>query len=306
LQLSSGTRGAVIEIASNRPGEIERLSLILNATAGIITSVGPVHLEGFGSLEGVMKEKCSLAAHVSSDGFIVINHDDIPVDRIRSQFKGKIITFGSTDSAEYYATAVRQDLRKGTEFLINGGEPAAIPVPGMHNVLNALAATAAARELGIDFDRIRRGLSSFAGGKMRMEIMEIYGAMAVNDAYNANPRAMRESISTIMAMPAARRILALGDMLELGEYADEAHHSLGLYLGQAKPDLVYLLGESSGVVRSGALESGMHSEQIHCCARGEEIAASLKSILRPGDLLLVKGSRGMQMERILQLLGDEK
>ncbi|RJP24811.1 MAG: UDP-N-acetylmuramoyl-tripeptide--D-alanyl-D-alanine ligase [Candidatus Abyssobacteria bacterium SURF_5] len=305
LKLAPEIKAAVIEIASNSPGEIARLSSILNPTGGIITSVGPVHLEGFGSLEGVMNEKCSLAGFIAPDGFLVINHDDIPVERIGSGFKGKITTFGAADSADFYATAVRQDLKNGAEFLVNGREPMTVPVAGLHNILNALAATAAARELGIDFEQIRCGLRRFAGCKMRMEILDLRGITAVNDAYNANPRAMRESISTVMAMPAARRILVLGDMLELGDYAREAHRSLGLFVGQLGPDLLYLMGSFADEVRAGAVDAGLQANRISCFARPEEIATSLREILQPQDLLLVKGSRGMRMERVLHLLNEE-
>jgi UDP-N-acetylmuramoyl-tripeptide--D-alanyl-D-alanine ligase len=305
LRLAPDTRMAIIEIASNSPGEIARLSPILNPTAGIITSIGPVHLEGFGSIEGVMREKCSLAAHISSQGFVVINHDDIPLEKVSSIFHGKVVTFGTRKVADFYATDVRQDVRYGTEFLLNGSEPMAIPVPGMHNVLNALAAIAAARELDIDFGTIRRGLSHFVGGKMRMETLQVRGATIINDAYNANPRAMRESISTIMAMPAERRILVLGDMLELGDYAREAHRSLGSFVGEMHADLLYVAGAFAGEVREGALEGGLKEEQVHCCTNAEEIAASLHDYLRSGDLLLVKGSRGMQMERVIEVLSEE-
>ncbi len=304
LRLAPDTRSAVIEIASNSPGEIPRLSQTVSPTAGIITSIGPVHLEGFGSIEGVMMEKCSLAANVSADGFMVINSDDIPASRISSFFNGKIITFGAADSADYFATEVRQDLEHGTEFLVNDAEPVSIPVAGMHNVLNALAAIAAARELGYGFDRIRRGLKHYTAAKMRMETVKIKGATVVNDAYNANPRAMRESISAVMAMPAGRKLLALGDMLELGEYAREAHHSLGLYVASLQPAVLYLVGDYSGEVRDGALEGGLQAERIKCCADTGEIAALLKENLSPRDLLLVKGSRGMQMERVIQLLEE--
>jgi UDP-N-acetylmuramoyl-tripeptide--D-alanyl-D-alanine ligase len=306
LRIAPETRAAVIEIASNSPGEIARLSQILSPTAGIVTGVGPVHLEGFGSIEGVMKEKCSLAAVIPPDGFVVINRDDIPVERVQSLFKGKVVTFGSTVSADYYATDIRQDLRQGAEFRVNGEEPASICVPGEHNILNALAAIAAARELGMSFGLIRSGLRRFTGGKMRMERVQVRGATVINDAYNANPRAMHESISTVMSQPAARKILVLGEMLELGDYAQEAHHSLGSFVGELEPDSLYLLGSSAGRVREGAMEAGMRPERIHCCANTEEIAESLRHDLRPGDLMLVKGSRGMRMERIIQLLNDEK
>jgi UDP-N-acetylmuramoyl-tripeptide--D-alanyl-D-alanine ligase len=306
LRIAPETRAAIIEIASNSPGEIARLAQILSPSAGIITSVGPVHLEGFGSIEGVMKEKLSLVANVPPDGFVVINHDDIPVERVQSLFKGKVVTFGSTGSADYHATDIRQDLQQGAEFRVNGEEPASIPVAGEHNILNALAATAAARELGMSFDLIRRGLRRFAGGKMRMERVQVRGATVINDAYNANPRAMHESISTVMSQPAGRRILVLGDMLELGDYAQEAHHSLGSFVGELRPESLYLLGSFAGRVREGAMEAGMQPERIHCCANAEEIAVSLRYILRPGDLMLVKGSRGMRMERIIHLLNEEK
>ncbi len=306
FRIDSTTEAAVIEIASNAPGEIARLARILRPTAGIITNVGPVHLEGLATVEGVFKEKASLIPHISADGFLVVNGEDIPVERVRPMFGGKVITFGLKESADFHPTDIRQDVKTGTEFLMNGKEPLRISTVGTHNVLNALAAVAAATVLGVDGDSIRQGLEGFAPGKMRMEVREHRGATIVNDAYNANPRAMRESISTVMAMPAKRRILALGDMLELGEHAREEHRSLGRFVGRSGADLLYVRGDFSSEVRDGAVEGGMQSERVYCCADAAEIATSLKYILGPDDLLLVKGSRGMRMEQVVQLLLEEE
>ncbi len=305
LRIDSGTESAVIEIASNAPGEIGRLAQTLSPTAGIITNIGPVHLAGFGSIEGVLNEKCALIDHISSDGFAVINEEDIPLDRVRAKFSGKVITFGLKPSADFHVAEIRQDIRTGTEFLLNGKDQLHIPLAGVHNVLNALAAIAAAVQLGVDMGTIQQGLNKFSAASMRMELRECRGATIVNDAYNANPRAMRESISTVLAIPAQRKILALGDMLELGDYSREAHRSLGHYIGQCRPDFVYLVGEFGPEVRDGALEEGLSSECIRCCTTTDEIAASLKSVLRSGDLVLVKGSRVMRMERVVHLLCEE-
>ncbi|MBI5117026.1 UDP-N-acetylmuramoyl-tripeptide--D-alanyl-D-alanine ligase [Candidatus Poribacteria bacterium] len=306
LRIGAGTQAAVIEIATNAPGEIGRLARTVSPTAGIITNIGPVHLEGLGSIEGVFNEKCSLVPNISPSGFLVIHEEDIPADRVRSMFGGAIVTFGLRESADFHAAQIRQEAGMGSSFLLNGKDTIRIPVVGEHNVVNALAAIAAAVQLGVSIDDIRSGLAGFSSGGMRMEFLRFRGATIINDAYNANPRAMRESISTVMAMPARRRILVIGDMLELGEYAHDAHHSLGQYIGQEKPDLLYVRGEHSPEVRDGALESGMQPERVYCCAGAGEIAASLRYILGPDDLLLVKGSRGMRMEEVIEILLKDK
>jgi len=304
LQLASETEAAVIEIASNAPGEIECLSRILSPTAAIITNIGPVHLEGFGTIDGVFREKCSVLPHIRSAGFVVVNKEDMTPEQIDPIFKGKIITFGQEESADFFAGEIRQDIKAGTEFLLNNKEPIRIPILGTHNVHNALAAIAAATELGIDIDTIREGLREFPATAMRMEIQEYKGATIINDAYNANPRAMRASISTVMAMPAERRILVLGDMLELGTYSAVEHRSLGHYAGLSGPDQLYLVGDFKDESREGALEAGMQSERIHCCNDVEDIGTSLKYTLHSGDLVLLKGSRGMRMEDALQPLKE--
>jgi len=305
LNIGPDTEAAVLEIASNTPGEIEQLARILSPTAGIITNIGPVHLEGFGAIEGVFKEKSRLVPHVRSGGFMAVFEDDIPPERIRPMFTGKIVTFGLRESADYRADDIRHDINAGAEFLLNGAQSLRIPIVGAHNVLNALAAIAAATELGVDMDTIRAGLEKFSASAMRMEVRGCRGATIVNDAYNANPRAMRESISTIIGMPAERKILALGDMLELGDLSPMAHRSLGQFIGRTGIDLLYVCGELSGEIAEGAMEAGMQAERVFRCADPGEIALSLKYILREGDLLLVKGSRGMQMERVVQMLSED-
>ena len=305
LRIGTDTEAAVIEIASNAPGEIARLAEILSPTAGIITNIGPVHLEGFGAIEGVFEEKISLLPHIGAGGFLAVHEEDVPPERIRSMYGGRIITFGLKQSADFFATDIRQDTDAGMEFLLNGKDPLRIPILGRHNVLNALAAIAAATQMGADIDLIRAGLEKFPPSAMRMEVRELRGATIINDAYNANPRAMRESISTAVEAPAERRILALGDMLELGEPARAAHRSLGRYIGRAGVDLLYVCGEFADEVGAGAVEASIQAERVYRCANADEIAASLKYILRPGDLLLVKGSRGARMERVVQLLFEE-
>jgi UDP-N-acetylmuramoyl-tripeptide--D-alanyl-D-alanine ligase len=274
LRIGAGAEAAVLEIASNAPGEIERLAWVIAPTAGIITNIGPVHLEGFGDMEGVFKEKSSLAPHVSSEGFLV-------------------------------ATDIKQEIGGGAEFTLNGAKTLRIPLVGAHNVLNALAAIAAATRLGVEPDLIRAGLERFSAQPMRMEVSRYRGAAIVNDAYNANPRAMREAISTVTDAPAKRKILALGDMLELGEFSVVAHRSLGQFIARAGVDLLYACGEFAGEIVVGAMEAGMQAERVLRCDGPDEIAASLKYILGDGDILLVKGSRGMRMERIVQLLSEE-
>jgi UDP-N-acetylmuramoyl-tripeptide--D-alanyl-D-alanine ligase len=299
LRIGSDTEAAVLEIASNTPGEIGLLARTLSPTAGVVTNIGPVHLEGFGTIEGVFEEKTSLIPHIRSGGYLVVCKEDISPERVRSMFDGEVITFGSDESADFFATDIRNDMNKGTDFLLNGEEELTIPIVGRHNVRNALAAIAAATAQGMGIDAIRAGLEKFTASAMRMEAREHRGATIINDAYNANPRAMRESISTVLEAKAERRILALGDMLELGAQAVEEHRSLGQYIGGAGIDLLYACGEFGAAVIEGAIEAGMQAERAYVCEDADGIAVSLKYILREGDVLLVKGSRGMQMERVV-------
>jgi UDP-N-acetylmuramoyl-tripeptide--D-alanyl-D-alanine ligase len=272
---------------------------------GIITNIGPVHLEGFGTIKGVFREKISLIPHIRSGGTLVIHQEDVPEDRIASTFDGTLVTFGFKESADFYAVGIEQDINRGTEFLINGKEKLLIPVLGEHNVLNALAALAAAKQLGASMGAIAQGLATFSASAMRMQICKYHGATILNDAYNANPRAMREAILTAVSIPAERRIFAFGDMLELGEHAHEAHFSLGRHIGGVNPDFLFLVGTFSDDVRDGALEAGMQPDRLYCCNDTGEIATSLRTLLRTGDLLLVKGSRGMRMENVIQRLIEE-
>lgn len=308
LRLDSSIEAAVIEIASNAPGEIASLARMVSPTGGIITNVGPVHLEGLHSIEGVFAEKCSLIPHISQEGFLVVG-DDMPIDRIRGMFKGKVVTCGSKPESDFRATSIRQHTAKdgaffGTEFLLNEGESVRMPILGAHNVRNALAAIAAATQLGASIDSVREALARFVPAEMRMQMLETRGITIVNDAYNANPLSMREAIATAMAMPGSRRVLVLGGMLELGEQAREEHRLLGRYIGPLRPDLVCLKGEFGSAVMEGARESGMQEEQVRVCDDAKEIADFLKDFLRAGDLVLVKGSRGMRMEEVVRLLRE--
>jgi len=305
LRMDSDTEVAALEIASNAPGEIDTLAEILSPTAGIITNIAPVHLEGFGTIDGVFAEKSSMITHIRDGGFLVVHADDVPTERVRPMFDGEIITFGMNDAADYFAIDIKQDIETGSQFLLNGEHALAIPIVGEHNVLNALAAAAAAERLGADIDSICAGLEEFATSGMRMQVLRHRGATIINDAYNANPRAMHEAIATILNAPAQRRILALGDMLELGDGARSEHSSLGKHVGGSGIDLLYVCGEFAGDVAAGAVEAGMQAERVYRCEDAEEIATSLKYILRDGDLLLVKGSRGMRMERVVDLIIEE-
>jgi UDP-N-acetylmuramoyl-tripeptide--D-alanyl-D-alanine ligase len=243
--------------------------------------------------------------HIRSGGFLVVYADDVPLQRAQPMFDGKIITFGSKEGFDFFPIDIRQDIETGTRFALNGESEVSIPILGEHNVLNALAAIAAATELGVGMDAIKAGLKKFSASAMRMEALKYRGATILNDAYNANPRAMRESISTILKTPATRRILALGDMLELGDLAPTAHRSLGQHIGRAGIDLLYACGQFGGEIVDGAIEGGMQAERACACEDTEEIATSLRYILREGDVLLVKGSRGARMERVIEQMIQE-
>jgi UDP-N-acetylmuramoyl-tripeptide--D-alanyl-D-alanine ligase len=308
LRLRKRDRVAVVELGTNYPGEIARLAKIAEADLAIVTSVAAAHLEGLRSLAGVAREKGALYQNVRADGAIAVNLDDPWVSRLGAKFNGKKITYGKGGALRAKNIKLRD--AKGMAFTLKAGRRECqirLNYLGRHNVSNALGAAALALGAGASLSAVRRGLAKAEPYSMRMQLDSWQGVGIINDAYNANPASMLAALGTLSEVPCrGQRVAVLGDMFELGRHSQREHRQLGKAAAQAKLQQLCLLGQQAGAVRRGALGAGMTPEKIFIGKDHGDIAAHLRARLKAGDWLLVKGSRGMKMEKVLGELAGGK
>jgi UDP-N-acetylmuramoyl-tripeptide--D-alanyl-D-alanine ligase len=304
LRLTKKHRIAVVELGTNQPGEIKRLTEIADPDIGVITAVAAAHLEGLHSLAGVAREKGALYQGVRRNGVIAVNVDDPWVRRLGAKFSGKKLTYGAAGQLRARSLRIRD--AQGMSFeLHHGSQKARIHLNylGRHNVTNALGAAALALAAGVSLPAIRRGLAQAKPFAMRMQRESWRGVGILNDSYNANPGSMKAALETLTLIGGrGKKIAVLGDMFELGKHSGKEHRELGRVAAQAKIHQLYLLGGQARQVRNGALGAGMTSDRVIIAADHSEVARRLRQQLRRGDWLLVKGSRGMKMEKVLQEL----
>jgi len=295
-------RSAVLEMGANHAGEIARMTAIARPDVGLVTVAGPAHLEGFGSLEGVARAKGEIFLGLGEDGVAVINADDAFADLWRG-FAGtrRTVTFGFAAGADLRASSVREAFETGraaVSFELEGpgwSRPVRVPLAGRHNVTNALAAAAAAWAAGFTPDEIQAGLAGTRGAPGRMAVREgLAGSVLVDDTYNASPAAARAAIDFIAGLPGEAWVV-LGDMGELGEGAPELHAEVGRYARARGVARFYGFGALAGMAAE-AFGGGRHCDDI------DALAAALAAELGAGINVLIKGSRSMRMERLVERL----
>lgn len=306
LALTADHQVAVLELGMNHPGEIQRLGEICQPDVGVITNVGPVHLEGVGSIEGVARAKAELLATIAPDGMAVLNADDPRVAAMARQTKRTVLTYGLGPTARVRAEMIRPTAA-GLVFLLHspaGQSPVSLHTPAHFMVGNALAAAAVGDILGMRPETVATGLAKFRPGPGRLQLRELPGDVRlIDDSYNANPASMAAALTTLQLFKGEgqRTVAALGGMLELGETAAELHRQLGETAARSGVERLCVFGEFAPEMLAGARVAGL--TQAHCFSGSHaEIAADLKAWLRPGDCLLVKGSRGMKMETVIEHL----
>jgi UDP-N-acetylmuramoyl-tripeptide--D-alanyl-D-alanine ligase len=270
-------------------------------------NVHPAHTEGVGCVEGVACAKGELISGLSPDAALVYNADDPRVACRAASFKGRRLGFGFGPSAEVRALSRHSQGLAGQVVQVAGAGqtwPLTLAVPGEHQVLNALGAVAVALALGLPAAEACAALADFAAVQRRSQVEVLpSGVTLLNDCYNANPGSMATALCTLMELKGAgRAAAALGDMLELGAGAVEAHRDLGRRAAEAGLDLLVIFGNHRHEVAAGAEEAGLPVGRLQPAATREDAARILKNFLRPGDWLLVKGSRSMKMENIIELL----
>ena len=300
--LTDAHEAAVLELGMNHPGEIDRLGRIARPTIGVVTNVGPAHLEFLGSLDGVARAKGELLAHIDASGWAVLNKDDERVAAMARQCPCKVVFFGTSSGAQVRAEAVEVS-SSGISFdLILPNDRAAITLraPGRFMVSNALAAAAAGHAAGLTAADIKAGLEQFRPEGGRLDLVKTAnGVTIIDDTYNANPASMAAAIETFEALCRGRSAyIVLGDMLELGDQAQDLHAQVGRLAAGAHIVKLYAYGNFSTAVLSGAGSGGMAQNDMFAGSKAD-IAADLIRRLEPGDWLLVKGSRGMAMETVV-------
>lgn len=292
---------AIVEMGTSAPGEIHPLSAAVEPDIAVITNIGASHLEHLGNLDNVFKEKLSIVDGLRKGGLLVVNADDPRLSKLRTNKSYRVLSFGIKRGI-VKPEALRWDENACAHFRI-GRTEFCLNVPGIHNVYNALAAIAVATSLRIPKSVIALALEKFHAANMRMEIRNGVGIKVVSDCYNANPSSTRMALQTIGALEASgRKIAVLGDMLELGEKAQELHREIGNQVALQHFDMLVAVGSLSLETQKGALESGMNLESAVHFDTVIEAIRFLAEQIRFGDIVLVKGSRGMKMEQIVDRL----
>lgn len=308
LQLGGGHGAAVLEMAMRGPGEIRRLAEIAAPAVGVLTNIGETHLERLGTVENIARAKAELLESLPPDGTAVLNGDDPRVRGVAGRSVAPVVYYGFEPGAAITGHDLDVDGEGRPRFTIitpRGRTRVSLPVPGRHNASNALAAAAVGTILGLDLDEIRAGLEGLSLTAMRMEIRHpANGLVILNDAYNASPVSTRAALRVLadLKVESGRRLAVLGNMLELGPYAEAGHREVGEAAAAMEPAALVLVGDLARLAGEAAIAGGLDPDRVHFCPSNARACAVLEDLVRPGDVILVKGSRGMAMEEIVRYL----
>lgn len=307
LRLGGREKAAVLELGTNRPGEIGRLTEIAEPDIGLITSIGPAHLSGLGSVAGVAREKGALFRRMNRRGVAVVNLSDARVRRAGEGFKGRRVTYGNEGAVRAEEPSM---LRSGRlRFVLRLGPERVnirLGLCGGHNLENAVGAAAMAHAFGAAAADIRRGLEAVRPVSMRMALERWQGVGIINDTYNANPASMSAALKTLGEMPGrGRKIAVLGDMLEMGPRERRCHQELGAAAARSGVDALYVLGDFADAVRYGATRAGMDGAAVVVGTNHRDLGRAVSAAAKAGDWVLFKGSRGAAMEKALAAFKGE-
>ena len=305
-RLEEDTKAMVVEMGMRGLGQIDFLCNIAQPKYGLITNIGKTHCELLGSQENIAQAKCELLAHIPSDGVIALNSSDRAlIAPWLDTCKGRIVWYDSTGrdkNAEYRAENIIQH-PEGITYELHAGdhsEKIHLAVHGVHNVSNSMAAIAIAREVGVDWKSIVSALAQAKLTGMRLDITKnADGVTVINDAYNANPDSMKSAISVLMNQEGSRKIAVLGDMYELGKYEEQSHREVGNEAAVQHVDYLIAVGQLGALIGESAQMAGC---RVDFAKDNAEASSLLRQYIKTGDAVLVKGSRGMKMEQIVQSL----
>lgn len=296
---------AVLEMGISDFGEMHRLGEIANPDICVITNIGLCHLENLGTRDGILKAKTEVFDHLRGEGIVILNGDDDKLSTIQ-EVKGKKAVKYGLHKGDAYASEITSFGMEGIRMKLhlNGREKSVtIPIPGEHNVYNALAAACVGTVCGMELEEICRGIETVETISGRSNLIHKNGITVIDDCYNANPVSMRASIDVLSQAP-GRKIAVLGDMGELGEKERELHAGIGSYAAGKQIDQLFTVGELSKEMARAAKESASHPMQIFHFATKEELLRALLPTIKKGDTLLVKASHFMEFPKIVAALTD--
>jgi UDP-N-acetylmuramoyl-tripeptide--D-alanyl-D-alanine ligase len=309
FELSRKHKTAVIEMAMRGPGQIDYLARIARPSIGVITNIHMSHIELLGSLDAIADAKGELLDSLPSDGAAILNADDDYFDYLRRRSNTRVISFGESESADVRAVSAGLDAKGCCAFEVRtptGSFDVRIPVPGEHNIKDALAAIAVGEVLGICHENMREALAGYSPPEKRSNVIPTRsGVVVLDDTYNASPASVLSALKTLKMMEGGRKIAVLGDMLELGEHALNAHLEVGKAAKEHGVDVLVAVGQLAKLISRGARDAGLPVESVSEYDDSWQAARELPAKLRERDVVLVKGSRAMKMERVVEgLLGS--
>lgn len=299
LEMEAKTEVGILEIEMNEIGGTMRLAQLCQPIMGIVTNVGDTHLEFMKDRLGVAQEKRELIESLPQSGVAILNYDDPLVLNMKPQ-NCRFRTFGLNRKADVFAGEVRSYGINGTEFCLQGEHPVHLSFPGRHNIYNFLAAAAAAHELGLEWTEIAQNAISLCLPPQRLTIKRLTGVVLIDDSFNANPQSLEAALEVLTeSAPQEHRLAVLGDMLELGTRSDEFHRKLGERVGRVVGRLV-TVGQQANLIAAGAKAVGSPMLQVRNYPSAADVGDELFDMIKPNDIILVKGSRAMRLENLTQ------
>lgn len=293
----------VLEMGMYAPGEIRALAELAQPDVGVVTNVGPTHLERLGSIERIADAKAELVEGLAEEGLAVLNFDDERVRAMASRTRAKVVYYGLDPAAHLWADAVQSRGLQGIQFDLRKGDRRVhvrMPLLGVHCVHAALAAAAVGDHLGMSLEEVAGALHEVSSSLRLIVEAGINGSTIVDDSYNASPASTLAALN-LLAELEGRKVAVLGDMLELGSFAEEGHRMVGRRAAEVA-DVIVAVGGLGALVGREALGYGKPADAVHLAQTNQEAVQVIKGILRPGDCVLVKGSRGMRMEEIVEAI----
>jgi UDP-N-acetylmuramoyl-tripeptide--D-alanyl-D-alanine ligase len=301
LQLQPEHDIAVIEMGMSHAGEIRALAKIAQPETGVVTNVAPVHLEFFDSLAGIARAKYELVESLPANGTAVLNADDEYVSQFGRNFPGRVILYGTRETSDVRAENVKSRGAEGSAFEVVTGSDracAVLPLVGQHNVLNALATVSVGLAHGLNLSESVAALASLKPPDKRGQVLQLGNITVVNDCYNSNPKALHAMVEALAAMKAKRRIVVAGEMLELGPAGEEMHHFAGRDIADQKIDFLLGVRGLAQTMVEGAKQAGAKAEFVET---PEQAGEWLARETRDGDVVLLKASRGVKLEKALEI-----
>ena len=307
LGADAGAKIVIVELGSNYPGEIAYLTHIAQPDIAVVTNVYPAHLEGFGDLQTIIKEKLSISEGLSSNGILIINADLVNwLNNHQSPITNyQILTFGKSDGSDYQAQDITSD-GFSSRFTIAGTE-VYLPLAGAGNIENALAAWAVCKQFGLTIDDFAQGLKTLSAVPMRAELLRIGTLTVLNDCYNANPASMKNALDILARLGSkenGRLVFICGDMAELGSQSEHLHAELGTAIAKAEVQLLIAVGKFAKVTAETAPKTANYDLQVECFEDTLSVCNNLQELIKDNDIILIKGSRTARLEIVTEKLKE--